>query len=110
MANTIFEGRVGDIGTVLRVTLVELVDGVETEVDVSTASTKQIKLKDPSGNVTAKTASFYTDGTDGVLQYTTISGDFDEAGNWQMQPYVVLAAGWSGHGSPHRFVLRDVLS
>jgi len=83
------EIHVGDIGTVLRVTVK---DG-DDAVDVSTATTKTIILEDPSGNNSDKAATFTTDGTDGKIQYTTVSGDLDERGNWSIQAKVVMPSG-----------------
>lgn len=91
------EIHVGDIGTVIIFTITDQ-DGAI--VDVSTASTKQVFLRRPSGSVLTKTASFTTNGTDGKIQYTTISGDINMAGNWYAQAYVVTAAGsWKSDSS-----------
>lgn len=100
-----FEGRVGDVGTVLRITVTE----GGAPVDISSATTKQIKLRDPSGNVSTKTASFYSDGSDGIIQYTTVDGDLDEAGTWHLQAYLAIT-GWTGYSAPGRFELRNPLS
>lgn len=62
-------------------------------VDVSLASTKEIVLKSTSGLVLTKTASFFTDGSDGWITYTTISGDIDAAGRWYIQGHVTLPTG-----------------
>jgi len=85
-ANEIHEG---DIGTLFKATFK---DGT-TVVDISTATTKQLIFKKPSGSELEKDASFYTDGTDGILTYTTVSGDLDEIGTWKVQGYVVLVSG-----------------
>ena len=61
----------GDVGTVFRLTITDT-DG--TAIDVSTATTKYIYFQDPAGTKTQQTAAFYTDGTDGKIQYTTIAG------------------------------------
>lgn len=75
------EIHVGDIGTIFRVTIKD--DGVT--VDVSSVDSKLIYLQKPDGTTLAKTASYYTDGTDGIIQYVTESGDLDQAGTWQIQ-------------------------
>ena len=80
----------GDVGTIFRLTIT---DSSSTAIDVSTASTKYIYFLDPSGVKHKKTAAFYTDGTDGIIQYTTIAGDIDEVGTWQMQGYVETSLG-----------------
>ena len=78
-----------DIGTVFKVTIKDSASAV----DISTATTKQIIFKKPGGGKLEKTASFFTDGTDGVITYTTISGDLSEEGMWKLQGYIVLSGG-----------------
>lgn len=80
------EVHLDDIGTVFRALIV---DG-STAKDISTATTKQLIFKKPSGSKLTKDGSFYTDGTDGILQYTTVSGDLDEVGLWKVQGYVII--------------------
>jgi len=86
---TVNEIHVGDIGTVFKGTVMD--DTVA--VDISGATTKQIILKKPSGEKLTKTAIFVTDGSDGQIAYTTISGDLDEPGGWEIQAKVILASG-----------------
>lgn len=40
-----------------------------------------------------KTASFYTDGRDGIIQYTSKAGDIDSSGLWLMQGYIEIPGG-----------------
>ena len=83
------EIHVSDVGTILRITIQD--GGVA--VDVSSATTQEIFLRKPSGTKLKKTSSFQTDGTDGIIQYTTISGDIDEGGIWRIQGHVIISAG-----------------
>ena len=83
------EVHLNDIGTIFEVTLK---DG-GTIVDVSGATTKEIIFRSPAGVVKTNTASFKTDGTDGVIQYTTIADDLDEEGRWGIQGRIVLSTG-----------------
>ncbi len=84
------EVHVGDIGTVFEATITDA--GVV--VDISGASTKDLNFLKPDGTTTLnKNGSFTTDGTDGKLRYTTISGDLDTAGTWQIQAHVILGGG-----------------
>ncbi len=92
------EVHLNDIGTLFRL---ELTDG-DIAVDISGATTKQIKLKKPDGTVLTKAAVFSTDGTDGKMFYQTISGDIDETGEWLIQGYVVLGTG-TWNTSVHAF-------
>lgn len=74
----------GDIGTQFKVTIK---NQTGTVVDLSGMSTKQILLKKPSGDILTKTASFFTDGSDGIIVYTTVDGDINEHGEWFLQAY-----------------------
>lgn len=80
--------RVGDIGISFKV----IIEDCGIVVDISTASTKEILLYKPDGSVLTKTASFFTDGTDGIIKYDTVSGDINIAGFWRIEAYVVLGA------------------
>ena len=88
MADTII--HVGDVGTIIRLTITE--DDDTTAVDVSAATTKKFYFMKPDGTKVNKTAEFNTDGTDGKLKYTAIAGDIDTAGRWQVQAYVEIGA------------------
>lgn len=85
--------HVNDIGTIFRLTIT---DENGTAVDISGATTKTIYFRAPDNTLLTKAGSFYTDGTDGILQYTTVSGDIDQVGEWNWQAYVKLAA-WEGY-------------
>lgn len=80
-----------DVGTLIKVTILDENGAV---VDISSATTKTITFKKPSsGTTVVKAASFFTDGTDGILKYATIDGDLDEVGTWRLQAYVALSTG-----------------
>lgn len=87
-----------DIGTRITLTLKE--DGVV--VNIGSASTKQIKVKKPSGEVVTRTGAFTTDGTDGKLYCTIDTTDLDEVGKYLARMYLVLGT-WTGHSSAFRF-------
>lgn len=79
-----------DIGTVFEVTIK---DG-SSAIDISSATvTKEITFAPPEGATKVKSAVFKTDGTDGILKYTTIADDLDTAGKWELQAKVVITAG-----------------
>lgn len=80
------EVRENDIGTIFRATFYE----GSTVVDISAATTKQLIFKKPDGTLLTKAGSFYTDGTDGILQYTSIADDLTPTGIWKLQGYVVI--------------------
>ncbi len=89
---TVREIHVEDIGTSFRVTVY---DG-NVIVDIASASTMTLNFFKPDKTTLSKTAVHFTDGTDGILEYITISGDLDQAGKWKIQAVVTLPTGtWS---------------
>jgi hypothetical protein len=78
-----------DIGTVFEITIK---DG-PLVIDISGATTKNILLKPPTGTLLTKAGVFVTDGTDGKIKYTTISGDLSEVGVWQVQGHIATPDG-----------------
>jgi len=83
------EIHLNDIGTEFRCTIKDC----STVVDVSTVTTKELIFVKPSGERLTKTASFYTDGTDGIITYTSVSGDLNECGLWSIQGFVIIGTG-----------------
>ena len=84
--------RKDDIGTVFEVTVND--DGAVA--DISSATTKEIIFIKGNGVKVAKTATFTSDGTDGKIRYTTVSGDLNIDGRWQIQGRIIMPAGtWS---------------
>lgn len=83
------EIHVGDVGTQLIMTVKD--DGVV--VDISSASLLQVIIRKPDGQSYTKTGTLYTDGTDGKMYYTSISGDFNAAGTYKIQGKVILIGG-----------------
>lgn len=81
------EIHLGDIGTEFRVTIKDQNGDAK---NIATASTKTFKFKKPDDTVVTKTATFYTDGSDGILTWsTTAVGDLDQLGIWNLQAYIV---------------------
>lgn len=76
-----------DIGTVFEITLKD--DGVI--VDISGTATKAIILRQPDGTATSYSAEFKTDGTDGILTYTSTSAILTPPGIWHLQAAVTWA-------------------
>jgi len=62
-------------------------------VNVSTATTKELKFSKPDGNTATKPATLTTDGTDGQIQYVSDSLFFDVAGTWKMQAHITMPGG-----------------
>ena len=95
--------RKDDIGTVFEVTVKD--NGIV--VDVSSVSVKQIKFLRPDGTINTQTAAFKTNGTDGIITYTAVSGDLNASGVWRAQAYIEWAAGWKGHSDMIPFKVYD---
>lgn len=76
-------------------------------LNLANATTKEIVLKGPDGDASAKTADFVTDGVDGKITYTTVEGDLDVAGVWQAQGNIAL--GGRFRTSIGRFAVRENL-
>lgn len=100
-ANEIHED---DIGTAFTIT----VQDDTAVVNISAATTKQIKFKKPGKDVVTKDGVFVTDGTDGQLRYVSVAGDLDEAGKWYIQVYLVLT-NWTGHSDQGDFMVYSNL-
>lgn len=76
----------GDWGTPIVVTIKECDEnGVLQIVPLQTAIDLTLFLRKPDGTVLTKVATLYTDGTDGKLVYTTIDGDIDDDGTWEVE-------------------------
>jgi hypothetical protein len=83
------EVHVNDIGTEFRITLTE--EG--TAVDISAATSLQILIRKPSDTLLELEADLYTDGTDGVITYTSVDGDLDEVGTHKIQGKIEIDGG-----------------
>lgn len=83
------EIHVGDIGTELRATIY---DG-DTVVDLSAATELLFIMRKPDSTVVELTADLYTDGTDGIISYVVVSGDFDQVGQYKLQAKVSVDGG-----------------
>lgn len=83
------EVHIDDVGTLFILTVKD--DGVA--VDISGASSLVILIQKPDSVSHTKTGSFYTDGTDGKMKYTSISGDFNQVGLHKIQAVVSMGSG-----------------
>jgi len=84
------EVHLNDIGTAFEVTVTS--DGV-TPLDISGATTKEYFFRTPHNVLKTFTADFKTDGTDGVLTYTTEDGDLNFVGLWTLQAHIITPDG-----------------
>lgn len=84
------EIHVGDIGTVFEFTVK---DGA-VAVDISTATTKEVKLDKPDNTTVTKAVTFKTTGVDGVVRWASaLATDLDQAGEWVAQVHIVMPTG-----------------
>lgn len=71
-----------------------------TALDISTATTKEIKIEGPRVPALVKTAAFRTDGSDGWIQYQVDAADISAHGPWEYYGMVILADGRQFHALP----------
>lgn len=93
------EIHVNNIGTRF---LVTIKDG-DVVVDVSTASTLTMIFKKPDDEVIYRSATKFTNGTDGKIYYDTTNGDLDEAGQYKLQGKVIFPNGSTYYTDIHTF-------
>lgn len=74
----------GDYGFEGRLTLTQ--DG--TAQDISSYTTRQFLFVSPAGTSVTKTATFLTDGADGILKYIFQDGDISDAGVWTVSAQI----------------------
>jgi hypothetical protein len=74
-----------DWGTILEITIMECIDGELRAVDLSSFTTLQLIFRDPEYTLSTKIPVLKTDGTDGVIQYTYLEGEFNLQDNWSYQ-------------------------
>jgi len=95
------EIHMGDVGTVIRVTVTENDDAV----DLSGANNYDLIFKKPTSDTTVtEDATFTTDGTDGQIEFTVPDNTWlDEVGWWRVQALVEWASGNRWFGEIGRF-------
>jgi len=79
---------------------------LETETDLSNATTKKIKVKKPSGVEEEWDANIEGNPSEGRLSYVIQSGDFSEAGTYKFQAYVEFSDGGVLHGETASLVVH----
>ena len=82
--------HVNDIGTIFRLTMT---DSNGVVLDISGATTQEIVFEKPDGTLLTKTSVFTNTGTDGKMQYLSVSGDLNSRGIWHLQGHVILPGG-----------------
>jgi hypothetical protein len=82
---------IGDIGTVIRMTLKE---------DLTNQDGHQFNVKKPDDSTTvwSTTLTEVVAGEEYILSYTIVSGDFDQAGDYLIQPLVTFTGTPQNYG------------
>ena len=113
MAAQIDEFILGTTGGEVRYTVKETnpSTGVVAAKNISAATTLRYFLTNPQGEIIEKTATFYTDGTDGILTYAWVAADLprsrkDLCGTWKVQPHFTLS-GFTGPVDSGQFRVVD---
>jgi hypothetical protein len=83
------EIHLNDVGTRFLATIKD--NGVV--VNVSGAPLINFTFKKPDDSLSVKTATLYTNGTDGKIYYDTVTGDLNQAGLYKLQGKVTLVNG-----------------
>lgn len=73
-------------------------------VNISSASALTIIIEKPDSTLVSASATLFTDGSDGMMIYRTSGSDLDQAGNYNVQGYVVIT-GFSGYTTPVHFTV-----
>ena len=86
------EIHLNDIDTVFEA---EIRDNTDAVVDISTSLNfiKNFLFCKPDTTVIIRTGIFTTNGTDGLLRYTTVTGDLDAVGIWNYQIDIEISGG-----------------
>lgn len=71
----------GDYGQDVELTFIDVDTNAAADISGYTTA-QQMIFTDPEGTAETKTASFKTDGSDGIITYTLVSGDIDAGGTW----------------------------
>jgi hypothetical protein len=98
--------HVGDEGTQFVATFRDALGAI---VPLGAATVKQLLFRKTDGTVLTKAASFYTDGSDGIIYWATVAGDLSVAGPWEIQGYVEVS-GLKLHSDVQRFTVNPNLN
>lgn len=100
--------RVGEIGLAFRYGLREngAVFDISAGGPLGVPSVLSFVFLSENGTRFTRTPTNVTDGTDGLIQWTTTaSTDFTEAGRWQFQPVLTWAGGNAHYFEPKEFLI-----
>lgn len=100
------EVRLNDIGVTFKITMK---DQDDVAIPIQTATVKKFYFRKPDGTEISVNASFFTDGSDGILVYQTIADQINQIGVWSLEPYVEITAGHFT-GSTVKFLVKDIIN
>lgn len=83
--------KVGQIGTDIKCQITEPIGGVDTPVDLTTATLVQIQIKDPLDNTTIYTATVLSPASSGFVHYVDNVGIFNIRGRWMTRGIVTFS-------------------
>lgn len=104
MATIPAEIHLNDIGVQFLVTMKDQDGDIITDLNLL-ADKKFIFVK-PDLTKLTKNAIFVTDGTDGLLYYTSLTGDLDQSGTWNFQVVVTYSNGKTYSSDIERFIVH----
>jgi len=78
---------------------------VDVGVDISAASTVDLKVRKPDGSIVTWTGSI-NGSVNTQIDYTIVTDDLDQTGKYTLQSYVVTAT-WTGRGESVGFLVYD---
>lgn len=64
-----------------------------TPMNITETVYSTVYLTRPDNSLLSYGGSLYTDGTDGIIEYSTASGDLDQAGLYQLQASILTPSG-----------------
>lgn len=74
--------HIGDTNISLRL---KFIDSAQSAIDISGYTTLTILLQDESGTTSELSASFVTDGSDGLIAYSSTASTFSTSGTYRIQ-------------------------
>lgn len=101
--------QVGATGLAIKLQIKEGNDIMNLTSASVSASSIMIIIERPDDTLISASASFFTDGTDGIVFYRTSgSSDLDQAGTYNVQAYII-APDFSGFTTPISFPVYENL-
>lgn len=64
-----------------------------TPMNITGLTAANVFIIKPSGTIFAGSGTVFTDGTDGILLYSTVANDLDEAGLYELQGKIFTPSG-----------------